>query len=92
MGNWGEITPTWMSMDVGNDCYCSKLVLNLLKGLIAYLYRGYNPVTKYHGELFHPTYNWWLWEAHLVQPPKSQVFLIDARWFETCFIFLLLPG
>ena len=27
----------------------SKLVYNLLKGLTTYLYRGYNPVTKYHG-------------------------------------------
>ena len=30
----------------------SKLVYNLLKGLITYLYTGYNPVTKYHG---HPS-------------------------------------
>ena len=30
----------------------SKLVYNLLVGLITYLYRGYNPVTKYHG---HPS-------------------------------------
>ena len=30
----------------------SKLVYNLLKGLITYLYRGYNPVSKYHG---HPS-------------------------------------
>ena len=29
-----------------------KLVYNLLKGLITYLYRGYNPVTKYHGHPF----------------------------------------
>ena len=30
----------------------SKLAYNLLKGLITYLYRGYNPVTKYNG---HPS-------------------------------------
>jgi len=30
----------------------SKLVYNLLMGLITYLWRGYNPVTKYHG---HPS-------------------------------------
>ena len=30
----------------------SKLVYNLLKGLIIYIYRGYSPVTKYHG---HPS-------------------------------------
>ena len=30
----------------------SKLVYNLLMGLITYLYRGYNPVTRYHG---HPS-------------------------------------
>ena len=30
----------------------SKLGYNLLKGLITYLYRGYNPVTKYNG---HPS-------------------------------------
>ena len=37
-------------MDVhGSD---RKLVYNLFKGLITYLCRGYNPVTKYHG---HPS-------------------------------------
>ena len=30
----------------------SKLVYNLFMGLITYLYRGYNPVIKYHG---HPS-------------------------------------
>ncbi len=30
----------------------SKLVYNLLKGITTYLYRGYTPVTKYHG---HPS-------------------------------------
>ena len=30
----------------------SKLGCNLLRGLTTYLYRGYNPVTKYHG---HPS-------------------------------------
>ena len=30
----------------------SKLGYNLLTGLTTYLYRGYNPVTKYHG---HPS-------------------------------------
>ena len=30
---------------------------NLLKGLTTYLYRGYNPITKYHG---HPRIlTWW---------------------------------
>ena len=29
-----------------------KLVYNLLEGLITYLYRGYNPLAKYHG---HPS-------------------------------------
>ena len=33
----------------------SWLVYNLLKGLITYLYRGYNPVTKYDG---HPSMRW----------------------------------
>ena len=42
---------TWMSMEV-IVTIVSKLVYNLLKGLITYLYRGYNPVTKYHG---HPS-------------------------------------
>ena len=30
----------------------SKLVYNLFAGLTTYLYRGYNPFTKYHG---HPS-------------------------------------
>ena len=30
----------------------TKLVYNLVKGLITYLYSGYNPVTKYNG---HPS-------------------------------------
>ena len=42
---------TWMSMEVSNYIV-SKLVYSLLKGLITYLYRGYNPVTKYNG---HPS-------------------------------------
>ena len=33
----------------------SKLVYNLLRGLTTYLYRGYNPVAKYHG---HPSKVW----------------------------------
>ena len=40
-----------MSMEVSNYIV-SKLGYNLLKGLRTYLYRGYNPVTKYHG---HPS-------------------------------------
>ena len=32
----------------------SKLDYYLLKGLATYLYRGYNPVTKYHG---HPSFS-----------------------------------
>ena len=35
-----------------SKCMVSKLVYNLLMGLIIYLYRGCNPVTKYHG---HPS-------------------------------------
>ena len=43
----------WMSMEVSNlVTIVSNWVYNLLKGLITYLYRGYNPVTKYHG---HPS-------------------------------------
>ena len=34
-----------------------KLVYNLLKGLTTYLYRDYNPVTKYHG---HPCILKWV--------------------------------
>ena len=37
---------TRVSMEV------SKLVYNLFRGLTTYLYRGYNPFTKYHG---HPS-------------------------------------
>ncbi len=32
-----------------------KLVYNLLMGLTTYLYRDYNPFTKYHG---HPSIYW----------------------------------
>ena len=38
-------------MEVSNYIV-SKLAYKLLKGLITYLYWGYNPVTKYHG---HPS-------------------------------------
>ena len=46
-----QIYHAWMSVEVSNESV-SKLVYNLLKGLTTYLYRGYNPVTKYHG---HPS-------------------------------------
>ena len=41
---------TWMSMEV-IVTIVSKLGYNLLKGLITYLYRGYNPVTKYQQDI-----------------------------------------
>ena len=37
----------------------SKLVYNLFSGLTTYLYRGYNPLTKYHG---HPSRVKFQWE------------------------------
>ena len=46
-----EIQHTRVSKEVSNYLV-SKLVYNLLRGLTTYLYRGYNPLTKYHG---HPS-------------------------------------
>jgi len=51
----------------GSYWLVSKFGFNLLKGLITYSYRGYNPVTKYHGHpdtplKFNssPVEKWWL--------------------------------
>ena len=43
----GVITPL-------SGTYIGVITYNLLKGLITYLYRGYNPVTKYHGHPSNP--------------------------------------
>ena len=44
-----------MCMEVEVSEWFSKLVYNLFRGLTTYLYRGYNPVAKYHG---HPGMEW----------------------------------
>ena len=57
----GMILQVCVSFDV------ISMDFHLLKGLITYLYRGYNPVTKYHG---HPSrdYNRPLTRIPIKQP------------------------
>ena len=45
-------TPPYWSVHGSDRNLVSKLVHNLFTGLTTYLYRGYNPFTKYHG---HPS-------------------------------------
>ena len=48
--SWHPLGCPWKL--VNGQIMVSKLVYNLFRGLTTYLYRGYNPFTKYHG---HPS-------------------------------------
>ena len=63
----------------------SKLVYNLLKGLITYLYRGYNPVSKYHGHPSRIHGKWYMYlRTFIIQINHScREIIYHFRWMVT---------